>query len=231
MSPRSFAIAASSMCIGLGVGYIVAERRLSAQFEERLERETAEMKSFYTAVKKKHATPEEAVKELIPEAEQKPRDNEKVAYHKVLKKEEYAPPATEEAVTVITDADVFEFTAVEQNIFDSKPPMGDQPYVISQEEFMQNDPDHNQGTLTYYTDDVLTDEREEIIDDVKRTVGEDCFGKFGQGSSDPNVVHVRNYRLGMDFEIVRSERTYEEDVLGMESSQVESVRDRIRRGE
>jgi hypothetical protein len=219
MIPRSIAIAASSVCIGFGAGYIVAERRLVKQFEERLEKETSEMKTFYTAhTRKKYETPQEAVNDLIV-PELATETAETVAYHKVVKKQEYSPaddPEEELAVEaeIGVDGTLFMPGTVQQNVFESQP-SEDKPYVISQDEYMQNDPEHDQSTLTYYADDTLSDERDEVIDDVERVTGEECFGQFGVGSSDEKVVHVRNNRLRMDFEVIRSDRTYAQDVLGV----------------
>lgn len=211
MIPRSLAIAASSICIGFGLGYIVAERRLVKHFENRIEKETSSMKVFYTSNDtKKYASPQEAVKDLIVKDLAEGVAAEKMAYHKIVK--EYNSE-NDENPKVGTNGVTLVPATLHQNVFESQSTVHE-AYVISQEEYMQNDPEHEQATLTYYADDTLADERDDVIDDVKRVVGEDCFGQFGVGSSDDNVVHVRNNRLRMDFEIIQSDRTYAQDVLG-----------------
>lgn len=90
------------------------------------------------------------------------------------------------------------------------------PYVISFEEFCEGEDNHDKITITYYAGDgVLVDEEEEIIEDTERLVGDDnLINKFGDGSDDPDVLYVRNERMGIDYEIVRQHTCYGEVVSG-----------------
>ena len=89
------------------------------------------------------------------------------------------------------------------------------PYVIDIELFSEERDDHDKCTIYYYEDDdTLTDENEEIIQDVYSTVG-DALGCFGERSNDPEVVYVRNERLSIDYEVIRLSKSYSETVLGI----------------
>ena len=89
------------------------------------------------------------------------------------------------------------------------------PYIISEEEFLESEKDYNQVTLTYFEgDDVLTDEQDAPIDDVERTVGEDNLIRWGHGSKDNNTVYIRNERIELEFEVIRSRGDYVKEVLG-----------------
>lgn len=210
---------AAGIAVGLVVGYKVAEKRLSVQFEERLERETAEMKVFYKAVKKPYATPEEAVADLMPEPDPEPEEAkivdprvkaQKVQYNKIVKVEEYEAPADDEEGAKAAEDLV-------RNIFTPDEPDPEKPYLIKQDAFMQNERDYDQATLTFYEQGgVLTDERDTPFEDIASVAGSDFPAWFGAGSSDVNVVHVRNESLRMEFEICRSTNSYEVDVLGQE---------------
>lgn len=79
-----------------------------------------------------------------------------------------------------------------------------EPYVISPEEFGEND--YETESLTYYTDGVLTDENDKVIKDVDNLIGEDALTHFGEYEDDS--VFVRNDRLKTDFEILMDYRTY-----------------------
>lgn len=84
------------------------------------------------------------------------------------------------------------------------------PRIISEEQFLTENAHYDKSTLTYYTeDDILCDEREDIIVDVDRIVGGDALFSFGVSSSDPDIVYVRNDDLGSDFEIVRQYQAYQ----------------------
>lgn len=215
--------------VGLVIGYKIAEKRLGARFEERLETETAGMKEFYTNVKQKYDSPEEAAAALIPESEENPDDPRvkkmRTQYNKIVKGEEYdglsefeerqedEPPAADAKV-------------VSRNVFDDQNIDG--PYIITQDEFMANETGYEQATLTYYEKgDTVADTRDDIIDNVDAVLGKTFATAFGEGSSDPNTVHVRNEKLQMEFEVVRSERSFDEDVLGISSD--EAPHRRVRR--
>jgi hypothetical protein len=91
----------------------------------------------------------------------------------------------------------------------------DEPYVISEEEFLENEPEHVQHNLTYFEeDDVLTDEQDQPIPDTEETVGNANLLRFGQGTKDNNTVFIRNEKLNIDFEVSRNKGSYVREVLG-----------------
>lgn len=90
------------------------------------------------------------------------------------------------------------------------------PFVVSQEEFDENEFDFQQTVLTYFSyDKTLCDEDERQIDDVEQTVGVANLMKFGHGSNDPKVVYIRNERREVDYEVLQSDGSYAEEVLGL----------------
>ena len=91
------------------------------------------------------------------------------------------------------------------------------PYVIPPEEYGVID-EYQKISLTYYSDGVLADDNDEIVDDVADTVGEDFADHFGEYEEDS--VFIRNDDRSCDFEILRDNRTYEE-VSGTKPNQVE----------
>ena len=104
------------------------------------------------------------------------------------------------------------------------------PYVIHQDEFMANDDEHTQVTLTYFSgDDVLSDERDTVIAEPEVIVGLDNLQKFGHGSGDPNTVYIRNPRLEVDYEVVRSEGTFAQEVHGFTDGDLQHSERRRRR--
>jgi hypothetical protein len=85
----------------------------------------------------------------------------------------------------------------------------DKPYVISPEEFARIDEDdYETVSLVYYADGVLTDEQDNIIEDVESMVGEDSLTHFGEFEDDS--VFVRNDRLQTAYEILRDTRRYDD---------------------
>lgn len=92
----------------------------------------------------------------------------------------------------------------------------DKPYIITHEEYFGAERDYEQWSYTYYEiDGVLTDEGDKPIDNADVVVGEQHLVRFGSGSKDPNIIYIRNDKLGADIEISRSKGSYLEEVLGI----------------
>ena len=93
----------------------------------------------------------------------------------------------------------------------------EEPFVISYDEFSDENTEFDKITLRYYEgDDTLVDDREEPIDNVRQTIGPDALNRFGYKSHDKNIVYVRNERISSDFEIIRDRSDYNETVAGFE---------------
>lgn len=80
------------------------------------------------------------------------------------------------------------------------------PYVISPEEFGEFE-DYEKISLTYYSDGVLADENNEVVDDVGDIVG-DALDHFGEYEDDS--VFVRCDERKCDYEILMDQRTFSE---------------------
>lgn len=81
------------------------------------------------------------------------------------------------------------------------------PYVITPQDYGDGNFDHNLECVTYYADGVLADSWDVVLD-IEETIGEDSLEHFGDHAED--VVHVRNERLQIDYEVVKDPRTYAE---------------------
>lgn len=106
------------------------------------------------------------------------------------------------------------------------------PYVISFEDFMQAEPGYEQPGLTYFSeDDILLDDKEEVIEDVEKVIGEEALLRFGFRSKNNDIVYVRNPVLELDFEVTRSRNSYASDVLGLKHSSDRRPMRRFRPGD
>jgi hypothetical protein len=136
---------------------------------------------------------------------------------------------------------------VTRNVFrDNEPPEDDwdwhkeraqrsplRPYVIHRDEREENDA-YDCVTFTYYdADDVVCNERDEVVpeEDRERILGESNLEKFGHGSDDASIVYIRNDQLEMDVEVVRSPNSFAEEVHGFEPPAEEIKHSDRRRGE
>jgi hypothetical protein len=118
----------------------------------------------------------------------------------------YEPPMV---VTIEPPEDVWEW----EKELDSR--TQDAPYVIHQEEFMKQEKGYLQVAYTYYAiDDVLADEDDHPVPHGDLIVGLDNL-KFGHGTDDDDVVFVRNDEQERDMEICRVQKSFEQEVLGL----------------
>ena len=86
------------------------------------------------------------------------------------------------------------------------------PYVIPPEQFGDNE-DYDQISLTYYADQVLADENDEMIEDVEETIGFESLTHFGEYEDDS--VFVRNDDKKCDYEVLMDQRLYSNVIQGM----------------
>lgn len=213
---HSFLIAGvgvAALAAGAFIGYKYAVRKLSKKFDADLDLEIISLKDYYARVNKdgEYETPESAVAALI--------EVEAADAVRTYRGESPAPIIRTESVVV--ERNIFTDAVVDANDFDYEAEVASRdtgaPYVISFDEFNDNELEHQQNTLTYYLrDDTLCDERDSPIDNVNVVVGDDNLVRFGHGSKDKNIVYIRNEKLGLDFEIVKSASSYVKDVLGLD---------------
>ena len=83
------------------------------------------------------------------------------------------------------------------------------PYVITPEQFGEYD-EYGTKTLTYYADNVLTDEIDSPItsDEMITMIGPDALDHFGEYEDDS--VYIRDEMNEMDYEILKSEKMFSE---------------------
>ena len=83
------------------------------------------------------------------------------------------------------------------------------PYVITPEQFGEYN-EYGTKTLTYYADNVLTDEIDNPItsEEMVTMIGPDALDHFGEYEDDS--VYIRDEMNEMDYEILKSEKTFSE---------------------
>lgn len=241
---QAVVVAASSAAISAAVTYKIVSKRLDAEYEEILENEIEQTKKFYSAISMKPSLEELAkgldaivvdeVTDLVQQYQgvKDPRPDLKgagalVQYNKLVTTadqmagengnadvEDLGGEEDEEETINVFAREVTASDTLPQAMIDARD--SDKPYVITQDEFTDSELGHQQETLTFYADDnVLADEQDMPIDDVPRVVGDEALASFGVGSGDSRVVYVRNERISMDYEIVLHDGNYGEIVHGI----------------
>lgn len=204
---------------GVTIGYIIAWKRIEGKYAALAEEEIAEARRFYSVLHKKDelSDPTQLVVELTDPLSEEEQQRLEMAAAKELIEEKLGYT---EVVEESTEVNVFTDVALEDEenwIWEEElKNRGDtNPYVITYDEFHNQEENFTQVTLTYFEgDDILCDDRNEIVADVDGMVGDENLKRFGHASRDNNIVLIRNPRLEMEFEVVRSPHEYTKDVLG-----------------
>lgn len=228
--------------IGGGVVYILAKRALETKYQNIAAEAEEEMRVHYT--QKMVALEAEAAKRPVSEIVEargysSPDKDTSKPPMAVSPPQKVVDDAKEEAKETLKDARPDGAKVVKepqehaevQNVFEKHgDPSGDVwvqaeevkrrspdiPYVIHLDERDEYE-DYQPVSLTYFEgDDVLSNERDDVIgpEDRERLVGEKNLEKFGHGSQDPNIVYIRNDELELVYEVVKSPRSYAEEVAG-----------------
>ena len=88
--------------------------------------------------------------------------------------------------------------------------MKNKPYVISPDEYGEYEDNdefsYDLISLSYYSDGVLADDDDDVIENADDIVGKDFASHFGEYEEDS--VYIRNDRLKCDYEILKINRPY-----------------------
>jgi hypothetical protein len=177
---------------GAAVGSVVTWQYTKKKYEQIAQEEIDSVKETFSKLKEVKNKDNESdennnVRTIVERAKDKPSI---VEYAAKLRKQGYINYSN-------TDS-LFE-EEVDENM------INDKPYVISPDEFGEFD-DYDTISLTYYADQVLVDEDDELVEDIEETVGFESLNAFGEYEDDS--VFVRNDRLKCDYEILLDQRKY-----------------------
>lgn len=186
-----------SAAISGAATYYFTNMRIRTKYVELSRAEIAEARKFYA---KRYKTHEFSDPNVVAKK-----------YETEIERLGYASPATSsQKVTEVLDVDETEEESEESD----EDPDEDEPYIIGFSEFLTNDLDHEQVSLTYFEeDDVLVDATDQPVPDIDALVGIKNL-RFGHKSKDNNIVYIRNRYLSIDFEVARNKGNFAKDVLG-----------------
>lgn len=116
--------------------------------------------------------------------------------------------AINKAQEISARAGYFNYMKNKQNKEEEEDEAVNEPYVISPEEFGEED--YAIITLTYFADGVVANEQGKEIANTDELIGKDFASHFGDYPYDPDAVYVRNDADGVDYEILKDHRAYSE---------------------
>lgn len=196
MKIRNEFIYAAAFAVGAAVGSLATWKIVKTKYEKIAQEEIDSVKEVYA----KKAIGEEIDLSLsvgIDPDEDERTLEEKLKDLKIV---------TDEYTSIISKQGYTSDNAVPEPKKEVKQMVLDRPYVISPDEY--GELGYEEIELTYYADEVLADDQNELVEDVDDIVGLDSLKRFGEHEDDS--VHVRNDALHADYEILLDSRTYAE---------------------
>jgi hypothetical protein len=234
-----------SASLGGAAGYALAQKKLESAYEQTLVVEIEKTKQFYSTLYNK-PSPAELAEPYIGEGVQTEMEMAVGALTDYAGAATQGEVFADRPSNIPDPSVKLDYTGLEEdgsvapiqvNIFTDKEPIIEhsdggwnydeelatrselEPYIIHHDEYFQGEKEYQQNTLTYYAEDgVLCDERDSPIHDSEAIVGDANLMRFGHGSKDNNILYVRNDRLELDLEVVRSNGSYTREVLGIRHS-------------
>lgn len=219
--------------VGAALGFLITRRVLETKYNQIAEEEILLMREHYQSkmVALENTVGKGKLEDIVEEQGYSAQTAPPMAVSPPTAVVEAAEEVQEEASNVVATPatekpaeevirNVFEEAAASNSEWDYHKELARRspvrPYVIHLDE---RDGGYDEVSLTYYdVDDVLCNELDEVIGDSDRDriVGEANLERFGHGSNDPNIVYIRNDKLEAQYEIVKSDSSYAEEVHGFE---------------
>lgn len=231
---RIFLVGAAvvGLAVGAAVTWKLTEKKLGQKYDAILDEEIVKMRAFFEQTRDKPPLADLAARYVegtapavdttsVIEAAQALGDYQgKIPYDRISKeaREEAAGPPVVNVTNVFVEGkpmepDDFDYEAEVANRTE------DNPYVITYDEFTQNEPEYDQNTVTWYEgDDTLADDKDVPIPDAEKIIGDETNIRFGHGSRDPRIVYIRNEAMQTDFEVVQHTGSFAQAVLGFRHS-------------
>ena len=189
---------------GVAVGSFVTWRLLKEKYIRQTQEEINEVREHYR--KKKESEEVTVDSNGATETNEKP---DLIEYAAKLTKNGYIDYTNPKSL-VKTTGDIIDTVAQKDNEKSSDPvilndPSYQPPYIISPEDFAIDD-EYTIVNLNYYIDGVLTDEDDNIVENVDDVVGLENLNHMGEYEDD--ALHIRNENYKCEYEILLSRRLY-----------------------
>lgn len=189
---------------GVAAGSFVTWRLLKEKYIRQTQEEINEVREHYR--KKKESEEVTVDSNGTTETNEKP---DLIAYAAKLTKNGYIDYTNPKSLVKAT-GDMIDALVQKDNEESSDPvilndPSYQPPYIISPEDFAIDD-EYTIVNLNYYIDGVLTDEDDNIVENVDDVVGLENLNHMGEYEDD--ALHIRNENYKCEYEILLSRRLY-----------------------
>ena len=178
---------------GVAAGAAVAYAATKKKYEEILEEEIQSVKDTYKNRK-------ELVIEKVEEEVDEPKEDKVVELNKYTSVLDNSGYVNYSKYMGESERPKKEETVTQESVKD----WDEEPYVINEEQYGEGG--YDTQVLTYYADDVLVDELDDVIEDHDIHVGLSNLKIFEEFSA--SFVYVRNDVFKVDYKIVKDDWKY-----------------------
>lgn len=207
------------LTVGAAIGSAVTWKVIKTKYEQIAQEEIDSVREEYanlmskmkkklkedaTYVEPQESDDEEVDDDYYPDDDERDfteKERAQIDYYKMTSKYRGADDIKDDENDKEGDEGEYEFDGEVQYI--------NGPYVISPDDFACSPPGYNAQPLDYFADGILADSWGVEVD-LDETIGEDALNHFGEYVDD--IVHVRNERTEIDYEVTKDPRTYQEAV-------------------
>lgn len=190
---KGILIFTAGVAIGVGGSYIYLKKKIKEK-----DNEVQEVRDYYN---EKYLDEKKRADKIIDDSKKldkviedytKKQEEDKVKYNKIGKEKEENEEVKAEAESPEEDEPT-------------------KPYLITEDEFLNDKNEYEKISLTYYAlDDTLADEFDEMID-IEEAISTDIFNQIAESKDD---LYVRNNSLETDFEIMKVEGSFHDKYGG-----------------
>ena len=182
------------LLIGTAGGGLLVNTMLKQQYEQKADEEIAACRNAFV----------EELAKRRKEYDEKSREEKKEAAEKAI--QTYSPEPEKASEMILTAGQKVVATVSEKG-----------PYVIPPDVFDDdNNPYKRVGMMLFNDSTVLKDDKVLDLDEIDTFVGREALTHFGQYEEDR--VCIRNEMLGIDYEILLIDKSYEDYIKGRSSS-------------
>lgn len=185
---KEIAIFAVGAAVGVGGSFIYFKKKYKSEADEEIN----EVRKYYQEKFDKEKARIDKLEEESNKIDKAIKEYEKIDTKKVKVKYNKVEEDKEEEIV----------KAEAESPEEDEPT---KPYLITEEEFLNDKNDYDKISLTYYMfDDTLADESDEMID-IEENISTDIYNQIAGSDED---LYVRNNTLQTDFEIMRVEGSF-----------------------
>lgn len=212
LTAKDMSLMVSSAIVGTSIGFMLGKYFSDKKMKEEYEADIKAYRNLLRQYKERVEKAEVMITQMTINNEPPTEDDvlkpEDLTHYKDIAKEYSISEATEEPEETIES--IWDQKVSEETELGTERIIHDEPYIINEDDFTLND--YEKFSIQYFEeDDVVADDRDQLLPDADALVGFDNLHKPHPGLT---IIHIRNDQIEADFEVAMEPSSYSKVVLG-----------------